>query len=355
MWRCVRFAAIIFASILVPADSSHYTTLGISPSADEREIKRAYRAAAMVHHPDKPTGDTDKFQEVSTAYETLINPISKRRYDEENFRRQSHGQHHHRDNGYSMPQSNGKTYLFRQGGQTFIFTEDDLFGRHRQQFHSHQKPQVSILEGLRSLIGHLLIFGFIFYALRGALPSDQRSHSNDRKNRNDSGTDRKSTSKCRQSKRQREPTPIEVLAAVHAPHVCKFESSLLRQRARRCCVFFPRHCDENSTWSALEKISLTFIHDRLDFSWVDLPSQPEWQAFLACEYPDQAWPLAIVFGSTGSKASRFPASPLAEIDLNAPLTAISPVKDLLGRWVERIIEGVEELPKVVNEPPKHQT
>jgi len=353
--RCrARFVAIVFISFLAQAYSSHYSTLGISPSADEREIKRAYRAAAMLHHPDKPTGDTDKFQEVSTAYEILINPVSRRRYDEENSRRQSHSQRHYRNSGSSMPQSNGKTYLFRQGGQTFIFTEDELFGRHHQQFHSHNEPQVSILEGLWSLVGHLLVFGIIFYALRGALPSDQRSQSDNPKNKNDYGADKNTTSKCRQTKREREPTPIEVLATIHAPHVCKFESSLLRQRARRCCVFFPRHCDKNPTWSTLEKISLTFIHDRLDFSWVDLPSDPEWQAFLACEYPGQAWPLAIVFGSTGSKASRFPSSSFASIDSAAPLTPLSPVKDLIGRWVERILEGIEELSKVVNEPPKHR-
>jgi curved DNA-binding protein CbpA len=348
MMNSLRPAAIIFLAYLAGVNASHYSTLGIPINADESEIKRAYRAAAKASHPDKPTGDIEKFQEVSTAYETLSDPVSKRRYDQENLRRQSHPHRHHRYGGEPMPPTSGKTFLFRQGGQTFMFTEDDLFGRQHQQYQqSHPQPQSSMLEDLWSLGGHLVVFGLIFYALREVLSSEQGDQPTDRQNRSGGSANT-------QSKPERGLSAVEMLAAAQAPHVAKFQPSFLRHRARRCCVFFPRHCDSDSTWNTLEHISLAFIHDRLDFSWVDLASEPEWQTFLACEYPDQAQPLAVVFGSAGAKASRFPASSQIDIDLSTPLTPMSPVKDQLRRWVERIIEGMEDLPKVVNEPPKHR-
>jgi DnaJ-class molecular chaperone len=49
----------------------HYRTLGLSPSASEEEVKKAYRKLASVHHPDKG-GDTKKFQEIQTAYDAIL-------------------------------------------------------------------------------------------------------------------------------------------------------------------------------------------------------------------------------------------------------------------------------------------
>lgn len=47
-----------------------YQILGIKPGASEDEIKKAYRRLASKHHPDKG-GDTKKFQEIQSAYDTL--------------------------------------------------------------------------------------------------------------------------------------------------------------------------------------------------------------------------------------------------------------------------------------------
>ena len=45
----------------------HYQTLGISPQADAKEIKRAYRKLAGKHHPDKG-GDEAEFKKIQNAY-----------------------------------------------------------------------------------------------------------------------------------------------------------------------------------------------------------------------------------------------------------------------------------------------
>jgi curved DNA-binding protein len=59
---------------------SYYDILGVSKSATQEEIKKAYRKLASQHHPDKG-GDTAKFQEIQTAYETLSDPNKRAEYD----------------------------------------------------------------------------------------------------------------------------------------------------------------------------------------------------------------------------------------------------------------------------------
>lgn len=52
----------------------YYKILGVDKSADENQIKKAYRKLAIVHHPDKNPGDTEaeaRFKDISEAYETL--------------------------------------------------------------------------------------------------------------------------------------------------------------------------------------------------------------------------------------------------------------------------------------------
>ncbi|CAI4742278.1 AKR_collapsed_G0047370.mRNA.1.CDS.1 [Saccharomyces cerevisiae] len=44
-----------------PREARLYDLLGVSPSANEQELKKGYRKAALKYHPDKPTGDTEKF------------------------------------------------------------------------------------------------------------------------------------------------------------------------------------------------------------------------------------------------------------------------------------------------------
>jgi DnaJ-class molecular chaperone len=45
-------------------DSTYYELLEVARDAPEAVIKKAYYKAAQKYHPDKPTGDTEKFKDI---------------------------------------------------------------------------------------------------------------------------------------------------------------------------------------------------------------------------------------------------------------------------------------------------
>jgi molecular chaperone DnaJ len=63
----------------------YYELLGVSRSASEDEIKKAYRKLALQYHPDRNPGDKqaeEKFKEVSEAYQILSEPEKRAKYDQ---------------------------------------------------------------------------------------------------------------------------------------------------------------------------------------------------------------------------------------------------------------------------------
>src|ERR1700739_5084820 len=62
----------------------YYEILGISKSASQDEIKKAYRKVAMQYHPDRNPGDKaaeEKFKEAAEAYEILSDTEKRAQYD----------------------------------------------------------------------------------------------------------------------------------------------------------------------------------------------------------------------------------------------------------------------------------
>ncbi len=62
-----------------------YSVLGVSSTASQDEIKKAYRKLAKKHHPDANANDTkaaERFKEISEANNVLSDPEKRKQYDE---------------------------------------------------------------------------------------------------------------------------------------------------------------------------------------------------------------------------------------------------------------------------------
>src|SRR6056297_967952 len=69
----------------MPGKKDYYDILGVDKDASQKEIKKAYRKLAKKYHPDMNDGDekaSDKFKEISEAYEILSDPDKRKRYDQ---------------------------------------------------------------------------------------------------------------------------------------------------------------------------------------------------------------------------------------------------------------------------------
>ncbi len=109
----------------------YYQTLGISKSATDDEIKKAYRKMAMQYHPDRNKGNKEaeeKFKAINEAYETLKDPQKKAAYD-----RYGHDAYKNASNGGGFnPNAGGfQDFSFNFGkGSSSAFSDifEDFFG-----------------------------------------------------------------------------------------------------------------------------------------------------------------------------------------------------------------------------------
>ena len=58
-----------------------YEVLGVSKTANDSEIKKAFRKLALEHHPDK-AGEAEEFKKINEAYSILSDPSKRKHYDE---------------------------------------------------------------------------------------------------------------------------------------------------------------------------------------------------------------------------------------------------------------------------------
>lgn len=58
-----------------------YAVLSVEKNATLKNIRSAYRVLSSEHHPDRPGGSREKFEELKLAHDILTNPERRKRYD----------------------------------------------------------------------------------------------------------------------------------------------------------------------------------------------------------------------------------------------------------------------------------
>ena len=103
----------------------YYQVLGLNRGASREEVKKAFRKLAAKYHPDKKTGDENKYKEITEAYAVLGDEKRKAEYD-------SYGHAFNQAGGPGQAGFNGFSWAdfqqaAQQGGGGFEFDINDIF------------------------------------------------------------------------------------------------------------------------------------------------------------------------------------------------------------------------------------
>jgi DnaJ-class molecular chaperone len=114
---------------------THYDILGVLDNASSDEIKKAYRKLANQYHPDKG-GNTDKFQQLQSAYEILSDQARRAQYDAE---RRGGGGFRFSVNGHDM--NNGMPPEMEEMLRNFGFAFGSSFAGPGDPFSHFRQPR----------------------------------------------------------------------------------------------------------------------------------------------------------------------------------------------------------------------
>jgi curved DNA-binding protein len=105
------------------ATVDYYKTLGITKSASESDIKKAYRKMARKYHPDLNPNDKTaekKFKEINEANEVLSNPENRKKYDK-------YGEHWQNGEAYEQEKRRQQQYQRSSQGAQGGYSQEDLY------------------------------------------------------------------------------------------------------------------------------------------------------------------------------------------------------------------------------------
>src|SRR4051812_46259540 len=118
----------------------YYKTLGVPKTADEKEIKSAYRKLARKFHPDVNPNDKSaeaKFKEVSEAYDVVGDPEKRKLYDQ-------YGEHWEHAGNFAggAPTGDYDVHFGGAGGGGFESFFSQFFGGGVDESHGRTRQRV---------------------------------------------------------------------------------------------------------------------------------------------------------------------------------------------------------------------
>ncbi|MBQ6781453.1 MAG: DnaJ domain-containing protein [Treponema sp.] len=170
-----------------------YTVLGITKSASDDEIKKAYRTLAFKYHPDRNPGDKaaeEKFKQINAAYEVLGDKTKRAQYDRYGSSSTSYGADSSGYSGYTGTYGGyGNAYQggFNQQDDPFYQWFNSAFqqaNRRDSNMHQNQQNQntdwqryyqrqteepLSRGQSFGALLRSFLVFGLGLYFLQFSL------------------------------------------------------------------------------------------------------------------------------------------------------------------------------------------
>ncbi|MDR2416619.1 MAG: molecular chaperone DnaJ [Holosporales bacterium] len=117
----------------------YYAILGVSRSASQDELKKAFRKLAVKYHPDKNPGDKaaeQKFKEINEAYDILKDDQKRAAYDK-------FGEAAFQGGGFDPRQAGG--FSFNMGGGAFSDIFEEIFSGGRSSTHQETRMRGSDL------------------------------------------------------------------------------------------------------------------------------------------------------------------------------------------------------------------
>lgn len=145
----------------------YYSLLGVSRNVSDADLKKAFKAQSMKHHPDRG-GDAEKFKEINEAYQVLKDPKKRSMYDQ---------------HGTADPQQfqQRQAYNFSQnspfGGFSFTGNPEDLqdiFAAFGQGMNTRYSPPKNKDIGLTYTLNFEDIFQDKLVTLQYGLPNGKK-------------------------------------------------------------------------------------------------------------------------------------------------------------------------------------
>lgn len=84
MYKFITIVLLVLINLWCCVGDDYYEILGVSRTADLKEIRRAFKKLAVIEHPDKNNDNSEsheKFIVLTKAYETLKDPVLRKKYD----------------------------------------------------------------------------------------------------------------------------------------------------------------------------------------------------------------------------------------------------------------------------------